>query len=637
MIGPKVILAATAALLITLCASAREMRTWTAEDGRTIEAEFLSRDGDTVTIRRSDSRVFTLAIDRLSPEDRDYARAREAASFPAFDPHRSPSGEQIDALLRYGAEEGWDSAAERLRSKLLAAYGSRASQLDEWYTLYRWLDLFQDQPFHRELATGSEPFGHGWPDSLRRFVLENRDFSREFFGLISPGDRTGEVSRILQQLYENDAGNFRNYSSLALAIAVVYDQEPPRRWPHRQVSQDLLPRRLPEPEEAFEFFVDSHRTGRLLINPQRLRAEELRFTVDILAPLEELKWAQQQVRQGLSRFDQVYYAVEYDDSRYGRDVETIQYHWEHEDYRLSTIREKGGICVDQAYFATQAGKARGLPTLYFLGTGNDAGHAWFGYLRGTSGGWNLDVGRYFMQGNYVTGHALDPQTWEPVRDHDIAYLEERFHNSRNYRDSLFHSDFAREFRIKGDSEKALSFARRALEIEARNRDAWTVVLEILEGRKDVAAHETALREAADAFSRYPDLEAYYIGELAESLISRNERDKAYEELRRISRKNRSDRPDISLSMAAVFLEFSLTHDNGDEQLAIYRNLLSELGNHAPGMGFYRELGQPFFTHLVRSGRSDEARRMIRQTHRRLNPGEGTPLDRELTEIASRIR
>ncbi len=631
------ILAALPALFAAVIAPGGELRTWTDGDGRTVEAAYVSREADTVTIRRSDGRIFTFPLERLSPRDRDYVRNRESAGFPVINVHRPPAEDFVDRVLAYGELEGWDTAAGKMRDRLTDAYGGGGSHLHDWYGLYRWIDIFQDTPFHRDLRGGEAPFGDTWPDSLRRFALTHHDFSTEFFQLVSRHDRLDEVSRILETLYRNAPRSFRNYPSLALAIAVVYDEQPPANWPHRQVSRELLPRRLPEPEEAFEFFVDSHRAGRLLINPQRLRAEELRFTVDIVAPIEDLKWAQQNVRQGLSRFDHVYYAVDYDNSRFSRTVETIQYQWPHADYRLGTILEKGGICVDQAYFASQAGKARGLPTLYFTGTGNDAGHAWFGYMRGTTGGWNLDVGRYFMRDNYVTGYALDPQTWKPIRDHDISYVQERFHRSQTYRDSIFHSDFAREFYLEDNPEKARSAARRALDIESRNRDAWNLVLEMDFAGGDVDAYENTLREAAGAFSRYPDIEAHYTGLLAASLLDRGDRETAYREMRRISRKNRRERPDISLSQAALFLRYSLENDRIDTSIDTFRGLLSELGNHAPGMGFHREVALPFFVHLAGEGHLEEARRLVRETRRTLDPDGGTPLDRELAEIAGKLR
>ena len=76
--------------------------------------------------------------------------------------------------------------------------------------------------------------------------------------------------------------------------------------------------------------------------------------------------------------------------------------------------------MDQAYYASEIGKARGIPTIYFTGQGTDGGHAWFGYLS-RAGKWELDCGRYASQ-NYPKGYALDPQTWQVVNDTTLENL-----------------------------------------------------------------------------------------------------------------------------------------------------------------------------------------------------------------------
>ena len=75
--------------------------------------------------------------------------------------------------------------------------------------------------------------------------------------------------------------------------------------------------------------------------------------------------------------------------------------------------------VTEAY-ASEIGKGRGVPTIYFTGQGTDGGHAWFGYLS-RSGKWELDCGRYASQ-NYPKGYALDPQTWQVVNDTTLQDL-----------------------------------------------------------------------------------------------------------------------------------------------------------------------------------------------------------------------
>lgn len=57
--------------------AATKIRTWTAADGRTMEAEYLSHNSVTVRIRRiSDGQVFTYPIEQLSQADREWLAAQ---------------------------------------------------------------------------------------------------------------------------------------------------------------------------------------------------------------------------------------------------------------------------------------------------------------------------------------------------------------------------------------------------------------------------------------------------------------------------------------------------------------------------------------------------------------------------------
>ncbi|MEM0897757.1 MAG: hypothetical protein AAGJ79_12840 [Verrucomicrobiota bacterium] len=62
------------------CLTSVMARTWTSTDGKTIEAEFVESDGESVTIRRDDGRNFTLVLERLSPTDREYVREKTASA-----------------------------------------------------------------------------------------------------------------------------------------------------------------------------------------------------------------------------------------------------------------------------------------------------------------------------------------------------------------------------------------------------------------------------------------------------------------------------------------------------------------------------------------------------------------------------
>ncbi len=76
----------------------RETRTWTSNDGRTLEGSLLHADGDTVRLRLSDGREFDVPLDRLGEKDREYVAAmRSTGRTLAFRP--MPGETKIDPQI----------------------------------------------------------------------------------------------------------------------------------------------------------------------------------------------------------------------------------------------------------------------------------------------------------------------------------------------------------------------------------------------------------------------------------------------------------------------------------------------------------------------------------------------------------
>ena len=73
-------------LLFTSSLFGREVRTWTAADGRTLEAELLSVEENGVKVRRkTDGKVMELAPAMLSEDDRKYVKELQEAEAEAAD------------------------------------------------------------------------------------------------------------------------------------------------------------------------------------------------------------------------------------------------------------------------------------------------------------------------------------------------------------------------------------------------------------------------------------------------------------------------------------------------------------------------------------------------------------------------
>ena len=564
---------------------------------------------------------------------------------------RAPSPTRIAALVDRAATQGWGSAVPGLRAAALASYEASTGYAPAWYYLYRWADLLAT-PYnkaihdwidavekagvaHQNMARMYEPRPGSLSAQLSRelqvVLLGNAAFSQEFFSLQSPVDSPPQVLAILQKIFQAEPALFGDYQSLALAIAVVYDVPPTPNWPHGQVNATVLPRKLPAPEQTFAYFAKLDRTNGTMQRLRRLPASELKFLVDIALPFSELDWARKNVPPGLADL-----ATAYDMIKYRKDrLEQNKYLWPKPDYRLATILTEGGICVDQAYFASTAGKAKGTPTMMFRGAGLDGRHAWFGYLDANQK-WQLDCGRYAEQ-KFVSGLAYDPQTWGDINDHELLFITERFRALPTYQLSVMHTAFATEYLRGGQLKPALKAAREAVNRDRRNLDAWNTLLEAQAAvDNDPRAKEGVLREAVLAFQKYPDLEINFSRQLAEVLRLRGETSLAGFEEQRLGKKYQADREDLSIQQAAQMLERSMKADDVATQIRNYNKVLDGSGRGA-GIDFYDKVVVPFIRHRAGQGQGPAALTCLDRARRTLRVEPGKQLDLEMAGMAARLK
>jgi len=528
---------------------------------------------------------------------------------------------RADQKNRTQALEGW----------LLVAKWSRLLGSDQVEVTNRWVSAINTaQLGHRNMAQLSHPPSATLSETISPettvALMSSPEFSRSFFDLLTPYDYLPKVLLTLDQIYQTDPENFREYEQLALAIALVFDVPPPPQWPHGQVTEKLLDRALPRAKEAFVFWVKSDRERKTLHRLNFLEAAELKFVVSAAAPLAELRWVQDRVGFDFEALPRTYDAVTYRTDR----VEAGAYIWPGSSYALPTILREGGICIDQGYFASESGKARGVPTLLFRGVGLDGRHAWFGYLDGQKQ-WQFDVGRYAEQ-QYVSGVAFDPQTWGDVNDHELAFLAERFRVLPRYDQSRARQWLAEEFlrlRQFGDAAKS---ARRAVNHEPRNVAAWAV-LQLAEeaGEVTVVKREATGREAARALQQYPDLHARFMRGVISLMRERGQTSAADHEERQLAKFYAADRSDLAIAQAAEILNRSLAGDDPATQLRVFESALRQFGVKA-GMTAFDRLVSPFFRQALLDGRKRDALTILRITRRLIRIEAGSQFANELSEL-----
>lgn len=394
----------------------------------------------------------------------------------------------------------------------------------------------------------------GVSESTWEWVMDDADLTSEFICNLAPQDNVDRVLGILEDLHRAAPERFPVYNSLALAFALVWD-DPPSWRVHNQLGQASVPQDASTVTDRFLFYVACNEKNGLEWNLRKLPAEYLKYVVDSAVSLDELRWAQKHVRLTKATYAKVFFSIKYDTAR----LDAGQYNWPFPVYSLEAIQKKGGICVDQAYFAVMSGKANGIPTLYFHGPGRRGGHAWIGYLK-SKDEWELDCGRYAYD-KYATGYARDPQTGEVITDHELDYLSKAFRLSEAYRTAQYMADAARLMAESGDRQGALSAINDAINQESRDYNLWLVKEAWLVEDNRTAELKLFYPAMIQRFAGTPDLKV----ETQQKLMAFQETQGNTNEVKKISnaiiRRNANDRSDLSLAVIEKNVERKLGADD----------------------------------------------------------------------------
>jgi hypothetical protein len=443
---------------------------------------------------------------------------------------------------------------------------------------------------------------------------------------LSADDFAPKVLLNLQTIWETHRSDWHEFLPLAIAVAVVMDQPPPTWWPHHQVLVRNIPLSAKQPDEVFARVVSSFRNGKLRMDPRTLSVGELKFVID--APLASSEFESVQNTPSLARLDPsgAFASIAYDKGRVIKDV----FIWPWGAYTLAQIRKHGGICVDQAYYASVLAKSLGIPSLFFAGQGKDGGHAWVGYLNG-SRRWNLGVGRYQDQ-NYAAGEALDPQNWAPVTDHDIDWVTRRLGNPERSGAARRDLIVAWNFRRSGNAPAEGSALGSALATSPENPEYWDALEDWLV-RTDSpqselrAHHERAIKQ----FSGFRDVKTQHQEALVRLATHSGDRTRAESISRTIVQENRGTRTDLS-SVAASELILAKISANDPKGASdeFYRQLQLQGGN--AGGDFFNKVLTPVATEFITRGRRDLALAAIKKTFVVMKPAKGSVLDKDFRKL-----
>jgi len=496
--------------------------------------------------------------------------------------------------------QAWGLAREKLGDELRQKLRKNGpdglkpdSPAEQQFRLWQWL--------------GEWPGASGVDAKAFADLGKNQELIRAYLENIRAEDQRGRALEILATMQMQATEELRELPRLAVALALVFDQPFPSVWPHHQVPPSAVPKVVVDPVARLREMAQLQAKRRFALNLPDLSVGELKFLVDHPLSESEMEWARKNVTTSRSSFETVFSGIRYDFARLQAGILT----WPYPTYRLADIEEKGGICVDQGYFAAIAGKARGLPTLFFTGQGDSGGHAWFGYLD-APGRWVTDCGKYADE-NYPVGQALDPQSWKPITDTELTFLAKGRERSEGYRQAKLWTDYAATV---GPGE-GIPFVDAALALQPEFLSAWTLRGSWLDQNGSPQAQEEFWQAFVKRFARYPDLKVAGQEKLLQLAKARGDEQLVKRFERQILVQNRTRRFDLSIGATAAKVGEKI--EVGDWPHLFYG------------------LVAPFVETALAEGQPKTAKNALQEAKRVLKAGKETLVGRALAELEEQVK
>lgn len=481
------------------------------------------------------------------------------------------------------------------------------------FRIWQWLEYARPD-FSQDEADAFRSLGVNF--QLRRAFLEN----------LRPEDNATAAIQILLQIQMTHPESIKEIPCLAVAIALVFDQPFPKNWPHHQVSHKLVPLEKVDPVRRMHQMTELQVARRYLTDLRDFTVSEMKFVVDHPLLDSEMEWARKNVTASRSGYSKVFSSIRYDVPRY----ESNQLSWPYGPYHLSEIKSRGGICVDQAYFAAMTGKAKGLPTLYFSGQGEDGGHAWFGFMD-SPGHWETDCGRYESQ-NYPVGNAIDPQIWKPISDTELIFLAKSRERSVGFQQAKLCTDLARTV-VREDAGRWLD---AALAVQPEFLPAWYLQGELLEERK---ASPEVMRDFWSHFTKrfaaFADLRVLGQEKLLELAKARGDDLEVKSLSRQILVQNRTRRFDLGIGAVSAEVGQKIEAGNWGEAETAFRKALREFKGQAGG-NLYYGLVVPFVESALAEGQGCVAKNSLAEAKRILRPARDSLVGRSFMELEKKV-
>lgn len=326
---------------------------------------------------------------------------RAWAAPDAFD-DRWLSAAVMEEFARAAKQPDWPSAEKRAQALIVQRLA--CGHLDKMGALNDLVYVLRASRY-LPMADRADPTG-----KLSSWLAANRDVSRLLLRALPEAKSPEESLKKFQALLAADEKRVLAYANLAVAFAV---SQPMTHYVKQPDPMAML--------ESFQWFTNPKGTFRYDLKAMPFELSQ--YLADTQLSLAERQWAQRYAGRG--DLAGTYLDVKFDGDYFFRGAPKKLTKLK---YTLPNIPQADGVCLDQAYFASQVRKTMGVPATIVIGRNAAGGaHAWVAAVKiRTVGGqltaeWDASTGRYEEQ-RYYTGMLTDPVSRRKIHDSELALL-----------------------------------------------------------------------------------------------------------------------------------------------------------------------------------------------------------------------
>jgi hypothetical protein len=431
------------------------------------------------------------------------------------------------------------------------------------------------------------------------WLLTNDSAMEQMLLTIKPEDDGGKVLMFLRDAWSQKPDKSKQYFNLALACAVVFDQDVRITTPDK--GGEYAAEAKVDPLKRYLWYIEKNEKGKLATSVDRMEARDLVWAVCAPISVSEMEWAVAKMSLRRKNWGAAYGMIEYLMERAVKGLNP------YEEYTFAEILKEGGICGDQSYFCANTARANGIPAMIMAGETDLGGHAWVA-AKIQDDEWTTGIGRI---GGVSKGQAGNPQTGGSITEQEVQLWADREHQSQIVTMSVFrHLWLADYYASRTKDEMVAEIAKLANLLGPSFTETWGRLYRELEKKTEKAsdpAEPGILAEWKDfvgrmrrEFKENPRMAELAAKAESEHLFPYGDENDAKRSLardrRRIER-NSSEQKDLIASSLKREAELMMKRNDANSKRDISRLYETAMREYGGGITGFKMMAEDYFSYF----------------------------------------